>query len=89
MKTDLIEKIIKTNKHFDEVTVRSVNISNKVEIIEHSSQSPSHSDKHRYRLALALLSFMGLSVITILVQAGLMSHEQAKEIIKAIAGWMI
>lgn len=88
-----IDKIIKRNQHFDEVQSSPVIISNHVEVIEHSSQSPGHSEKipikYRYRLALMLLSVMGLSVVAVLVQTGSMSHEQAQKIIQAILGGML
>jgi hypothetical protein len=91
--SDQIEKIIQAEKHFYEVQANPITISNKVEVIEHSSQFPGHSEKipirYQHRLALALIFFMGLSAITILVQTGAMSHEQAKQIIQAIVSWML
>jgi hypothetical protein len=88
-----IEKNIERNQHFHEVPANSVTISNRVDVIEHSSQSPGHSEKipikYRYRLALVLFSFMGLSVVMMLVQTGSMSPEQAKEFFKLILSSML
>jgi hypothetical protein len=88
-----ITEIIERNQHFDETPANPVTISNHVDVIEHSSQSPGHSEKipikYRYRLALVLLSFMGLSVVMMLVQTGSMSPEQAKEFFKLILGSML
>jgi hypothetical protein len=87
-----IAEIIKRNQHFDEIQANPVTISNHVEVIEYSSLSPGHSEKipikYRYRLALAVTSFVGLSVVMVLVQTGSMSHEQAKEFFKLILGMM-